>query len=249
MARVLHGQGARAGESGNRWFDKSLSFVFTPDGFAGVNLEHSPFDGGPAVHLINHMIGRERMLPGLFAPGSPAAAPRLLQWVADAQTTATLAQAKAHADALAQRCAVRTYDFTEYDAGLVKKYGLSPDAFFQMAIQLAYYRLHGHCSATYESASTRMYEHGRTETIRSCSQASHALVSAMTDSPLAPPQERVRLLNEAVEAHKQYTRLATTGYGCDRHLLGLLLTAREHNLDASFFAQPAWAKSTHFRLR
>lgn len=48
----------------------------------------------------------------------------------------------------------------------------SPDAYVQMVMQLAYYRQHHRPCATYESASTRGYLHGRTETVRSCSQES-----------------------------------------------------------------------------
>jgi carnitine O-acetyltransferase len=42
--------------------------------------------------------------------------------------------------------------------------------------------------------------------------------------------------------------MATRGLACDRHLLGLLLLAREHGMDTSFFADAGWQKSTHFRL-
>ena len=38
----------------------------------------------------------------------------------------------------------------------------------RQAIQLAHYKVFGHCAATYEAASTRSFLHGRTETVRSC---------------------------------------------------------------------------------
>lgn len=47
-----------------------------------------------------------------------------------------------------------------------KKLGISPDAFMQMAFQIAYYRLYSETPATYESCSTAAFRHGRTETIR-----------------------------------------------------------------------------------
>jgi hypothetical protein len=52
------------------------------------------------------------------------------------------------------------------------------------AIQLAYYKVHGLTNgpvATYESAHSRLFFHGRTETIRSTSTESLAFVSAMLD--------------------------------------------------------------------
>ena len=50
-----------------------------------------------------------------------------------------------------------------------------------MAIQLAYYRLHHKVVLTYESATTRLYYEGRTETIRPVSDHSVAFVKAMDD--------------------------------------------------------------------
>lgn len=54
-----------------------------------------------------------------------------------------------------------------------------PDAFIQMALQLAYRRLHGHYTAVYETASTRLFLHGRTDTIRSFTAASRAWCESM----------------------------------------------------------------------
>ena len=57
----------------------------------------------------------------------------------------------------------RPPDYTGYGKGLIKKFKMSPDAYAQMAIQLAYFRLKGAVRATYESAQTRKYLAGRTE--------------------------------------------------------------------------------------
>jgi len=51
----------------------------------------------------------------------------------------------------------------------------SPDATIQMCIQLAHYRLHNTFVSTYESASTRQFQRGRTEVIRTLSEESKAL--------------------------------------------------------------------------
>jgi Choline/Carnitine o-acyltransferase len=64
---------------------------------------------------------------------------------------------------------------------------LSPDAFIQMALQLAWNLDQGKPTAIYETASTRLYLHGRTEVIRSLSAESVRWVQAMND-----PTELVR---------------------------------------------------------
>lgn len=56
---------------------------------------------------------------------------------------------------------------------------LSPDAYIQMAMQLAWYRTRGDFTATYETALTRFFLHGRTETIRTLSAESREFVLAM----------------------------------------------------------------------
>lgn len=58
---------------------------------------------------------------------------------------------------------------------------VSPDSFIQQALQLAWYKDQGYVSATYESASTRGFLHGRTETIRSVTADSRTFVKAMLD--------------------------------------------------------------------
>lgn len=65
-------------------------------------------------------------------------------------------------------------------------------------------RLHNVPGAHYETASTRMFLHGRTETIRSCSVESVEFAKTMLNSA-ATPLQKVLALKKAVTAHKDYT--------------------------------------------
>ena len=58
---------------------------------------------------------------------------------------------------------------------------MAPDAYIQMALQLAWYRTRGDFTATYETALTRLFKHARTETIRTLTADSRAWVLAMGD--------------------------------------------------------------------
>ncbi len=67
-------------------------------------------------------------------------------------------------------------DHDEWGKGFIKKCRISPDAFIQIALQLAYFRDAGCFVQTYEASMTRLYLWGRTETVRSCTQETVKIV-------------------------------------------------------------------------
>jgi len=138
--------------------------------------------------------------------------------------------------------------FTDYGAEWVKDaLKLSPDAYIQMALQLAWYRTR-HCfTAVYETALTRLFKHGRTETIRSFTTESRAFVLGMVDASKRDA-ERYRLLSLAVRSHVKLTREAATGKGIDRHLLGLEYVRLPTDLDHPLFRDPLYKLSTEWKL-
>ena len=68
----------------------------------------------------------------------------------------------------------------------------------QMAMQLTYYRLYKKFVLTYESATTRLYYEGRTETIRPVSDDSVAFVKSF-DDPSVPREDVKKMLKKAIE--------------------------------------------------
>lgn len=73
---------------------------------------------------------------------------------------------------------------------------MAPDAYIQQALQLAWYRTRGSFTATYETTLTRMFKHGRTETIRTHTNDSRAWVLAMMD-----PRSSVRVTFAVSASH------------------------------------------------
>ena len=67
-----------------------------------------------------------------------------------------------------------------------------------MAMQLAFYRLHQKIVLTYESATTRLYYQGRTETIRPVSEHSVRFVK-LIDDPSVPREDVKEALRKAIE--------------------------------------------------
>ena len=102
---------------------------------------------------------------------------------------------------LIQDIDLRIYVHNNYGKGFIKRCRLSPDAYLQMALQLAYYRDAGKFDLTYEASMTRLYREGRTETVRPCTVQSSKWVKSMED-PNCSTEQRVQLLIEACEKHQ-----------------------------------------------
>lgn len=109
-----------------------------------------------------------------------------------------------------------------------KRFQCAPDAFVQAALQAASFRFFGRAVLTYESASTRAFAHGRTETIRSATLEAQALAELLQgegegegEGGAADPGAVLAALRLACEAHRERTRSAMRGAGVDRHMLAL----------------------------
>ncbi|XP_027021219.1 carnitine O-acetyltransferase isoform X1 [Tachysurus fulvidraco] len=245
--QMLHGGGSRW-NSGNRWFDKTLQFVIGEDGTCGVIYEHAPAEGPPIIALIDHVVEYTMKQEMIRTPMVPLPMPRKLHFNFTPEIKSDIEEAKQNMNILAHDLDVRVIVFCHFGKNVPKSYQMSPDAFIQVALQLAYYRLYKHCCATYESASLRMFKLGRTDTIRSASTDSATFVRSM-DDPDKQNSERVRLLEKAVKAHSAYTDMAVRGQAIDRHLLGLKLQAVEDLPTLpEIFTDTSFAKAYHFRL-
>ena len=95
-----------------------------------------------------------------------------------------ISRAQEHFEALVKKHDVSVLVFDGYGKDLIKAMKLSPDAYVQMAMQLAYYKMHCVCRATYETTQTRKFAYGRTETTRTVSMDSVAFVKAMEDATM-----------------------------------------------------------------
>uniref|UniRef100_A0A8C6X690 Choline O-acetyltransferase n=1 Tax=Naja naja TaxID=35670 RepID=A0A8C6X690_NAJNA len=118
------------------------------------------------------------------------------------------------------------YKFENYGKEFIKKQKMSPDAYIQVALQLAFYRMNMRLVPTYESASLRRYECGRVDNIRSATPEALLFVKGMVDKK--SNSEKMQLFKSAITAQTNYTILAITGMAIDNHLLGLREMAREN---------------------
>ncbi|XP_049757586.1 carnitine O-palmitoyltransferase 1, brain isoform isoform X3 [Elephas maximus indicus] len=94
----------------------------------------------------------------------------------------------------------------------------------------------GQFCQTYESAMTRLFLEGRTETVRSCTREACNFVKAMEDDEKTDP-ECLALFRVAVDKHQALLKAAMSGQGVDRHLFALYIVSRFLHLQSPFLAQ------------
>ncbi|KAI9228385.1 MAG: acyltransferase ChoActase/COT/CPT [Piptocephalis tieghemiana] len=245
----------QGGDQGrNRFYDKSLQFIVFANGKAGFNGEHSSMDGMVTSRLNDSVCSRMQaslkeelsLSPPTNITSLPQ--PTRLEFSLPSNLTSAIDQASRDFSALVGSHQLRVVAYPGYGASRIKReFRASPDAYIQQIIQLAYYRMHGVSRPTYESAQTRLYAHGRTETCRSVSIESSAWVKAM-DDPKISVQEKVRLCRASIDAHVKYISDAVKGHGVDRHLFGLRKCIAEGESQPGLFQDPAYARSCHWNL-
>ncbi|KAF8984889.1 Carnitine O-acetyltransferase mitochondrial [Entomortierella lignicola] len=245
------------GDGASRWFDKCFQLIVFANGRAGMNGEHSKMDATPTSRLCRFLIdeAQARSLPDfrnlnaedLYECASALDKPQPLDFVTSKALDRAIADAHAYFKTTVEAHEMVPTEFKGYGKGLIKAFKMSPDAYVQMALQLAYYRKHGGLVATYESAATRKYRHGRTETVRSCSIESKAFCEAM-DNPEMSLKEKAAACRAAVARHAKYTAWAVEGQAVDRHLLGLRLICKPEDPAPAIFADPVFARSCRWRL-
>ncbi|EIE80953.1 hypothetical protein RO3G_05658 [Rhizopus delemar RA 99-880] len=238
------------GDGRNRFFDKPLQFIVFENGKAGFMGEHSCMDGMATCRLNEYIcdgLAKNKIAHGSSEVRSNLPQPQELQFNVNDQTLKDIASAESNFDRLIGKHELTVLNYQAYGKDLIKKYKCSPDGYAQMVIQLAYYKMFGTSRPTYESAQTRKYQRGRTETARTVTVDSVAFVKAMED-PHVPTTEKIAAFRKAIKAQGAYMADAVNGHGVDRHLFGLKNSLKENEEKPDIFTDPAYAYSSHWYL-
>lgn len=200
----------KGGKGHNRWFDKSITIVVESNGKCHLAGEHSPCDALTVSWAWDYMLKEpcpgplsSNVIQPLKPDNSSAAGVAADQHVqhlvfkTDATIDRYIAEAQVAADKTSALSDSYVLIFDEYGTNWVKKTGkVPPDAFYQMVLQIAYYRLHKKVTATYETGSTRKYLRGRTDTIRTCSVDTKQLVENFDNPKLDVSIKMLKFLME-----------------------------------------------------
>uniref|UniRef100_A0A674BRU4 Carnitine O-acetyltransferase b n=1 Tax=Salmo trutta TaxID=8032 RepID=A0A674BRU4_SALTR len=219
-AQILHGGGTHS-NSGNRWFDKTLQFVVGEDGSWGLLYEQATAEGPPIATLLDHILQYCKKPDPKKTPLIPLQMPKKLYFNIDLCIPYAFI-------ILINDLDIRCFNFQRFGKELPKRHNLSPNSFIQVALQLAYYKVHNEVCASCDIASQRMFRGGRTDYIRSPTNQMLKFVLTFDDPSIT----------------------ALKGQSIDRHLLGLKLQAIEEGLSVPrLFMDTAYGLATHWKLR
>uniref|UniRef100_A0A674BRL4 Carnitine O-acetyltransferase b n=1 Tax=Salmo trutta TaxID=8032 RepID=A0A674BRL4_SALTR len=247
-AQILHGGGTHS-NSGNRWFDKTLQFVVGEDGSWGLLYEQATAEGPPIATLLDHILQYCKKPDPKKTPLIPLQMPKKLYFNIDREIKRDIEHAKQNLDILINDLDIRCFNFQRFGKELPKRHNLSPNSFIQVALQLAYYKVHNEVCASCDIASQRMFRGGRTDYIRSPTNQMLKFVLTF-DDPSITREAKLELLREAIETYVTLTDQALKGQSIDRHLLGLKLQAIEEGLSVPrLFMDTAYGLATHWKLR
>jgi len=244
----LHGNGC------NRWYDKSLNLIIGRNGRIGFNGEHSWADAPIMSHMWEYVlsadVGREGYTESGHTVGeadSDAIPPVKLRWDLKKKCLEAIDHSYREAQVTLEDVDLRLLMHDSFGKGFMKTCKVSPDAFIQMALQLAYFRDSGRFRLTYEASMTRLFREGRTETVRPCTIESSAWVRAMCTAGKPDRKEQIGLFRTACETHQRGYQDAMLGNGIDRHLFCLYVVSKYLEVDSSFLKEvlsEPWRLST-----
>ncbi|KAF5659370.1 carnitine o-acetyltransferase [Fusarium heterosporum] len=238
------------GDGANRWYDKPLQFIVNDNGTSGFMGEHSMMDGTPTHRLndyVNDLIFGNKLDFSDPNIRSNLPEPQLVKFEITKEVQSEIDRATKDFNDVISKHQLAVQAYQGYGKSLIKKFKCSPDAYVQMIIQLAYYKMYGKSRPTYESAATRRFQLGRTETCRTVSDDSVAWVQAMSDASI-DDKTRVDLFRKAINAHGEYITAASDGKGVDRHLFGLKKLLEPGQEIPAIYQDPAYSYSSSWHL-
>ncbi|GIY30960.1 carnitine O-palmitoyltransferase 1, liver isoform [Caerostris extrusa] len=154
---LLHGDGKSI------WFDKSFHLIIFSNGAAGLNCEHTVADAPAMAHMWEYILSREVIeklfddngycmpFSRVFKQAKIKPSQRLI-WEVTPELQNYIEEALSLAKVSNEDLDLEVYDHKKFGKGAMKKCKVSPDAFVQLAIQLAYYKDAKKFVQTYEAS-------------------------------------------------------------------------------------------------
>ncbi|ODQ78958.1 hypothetical protein BABINDRAFT_162044 [Babjeviella inositovora NRRL Y-12698] len=243
------------GNGTNRFYDKPLQFIVAANGASGFLGEHSRMDATPTNKLNvtvckqlakDASAGTDYFAGAPSAPSIPEDAAKEIRFDVSPSIRNAIADAKQEFRASIDSHDMFTWQFPGYGKNFMKTCKVSPDAYAQMLIQVAYYKLTGTFKPTYEPAATRKFFNGRTENCRSLSPEAVEFVKTFVNAKVSNADKQLAF-QKAAKKHSVNVGAAANGLGIDRHLFGLQRLANPDEVP-ELFKDPMYAYSSSWLL-
>ncbi|XP_054719264.1 carnitine O-palmitoyltransferase 1, liver isoform-like [Uloborus diversus] len=244
---LLHGKGH------SMWLDKSFNLVVSKNGRLGCNCEHSWCDSPIMSHFWEFCIGMEALTLKYTEDGNTIGEvkeqppiPTRLKWDLHPECLDLIKSSMQNALAIISEVDLQVLYHADYGKNFIKKCKVSPDAYVQMVLQLAYFRDAGRFNLTYEAAMMRLFREGRTETVRPVTLESCEFVHAV-DNPDCSAKKKLELLQKACNKHQNSYLNVMCGKGIDRHIFCLYVLSKHLEVDSPFLKEvlgEPWRLST-----
>lgn len=171
------------GDFHSRWNDKTSSLIVFKNGRFGLVGEHSAYDGTISISFSTFLLMSmlEEPEPDWDELPKHCFAPKEIKFLLDDHLRNEIKRMEQHAATVKDSVVVQCQQFDVFGKEFMKAQKIHPDSFVQMGLQWAYYKLHKSLAPTYETATMRVFYHGRTETVRSCSVEVKEWIDKMID--------------------------------------------------------------------
>ncbi|KAI6654544.1 Carnitine O-acetyltransferase-like isoform X1 [Oopsacas minuta] len=227
----------------NRWYGTSLQTIISKDGYFCSTNEHSLFDG---------TIGsdRDQYDPVTLIEDSEIQSNlkiELLQWEISPFIQSKIDESRLELSKISEYYDTKTFNFPDYGRDFFSNHGLYYQGYMQLAFQLAYFKLYNRLCPSYQPVSLRKYRGGRLEHPHVVSEESKAFVEAMVNSQ-SSSKDKYKLMNLALNRHKELMADASQGQAYCKHLLGLKMLAEEENMNLEIFQDECFNVFTQHNL-
>ncbi len=217
------------GNSGNRWFDKSLQFIIFNDGFAGLNVEHSGLDRATIIDFLDYVLGIDPQSIDQYSGASDQGTPLSKNLTFDLTPTfqkkiirAASSYEKRQSDVIST-----LLQFTDFDVKLLAHNAVSPDAFAQCALQLAHWRMFERAAAVGQNITMRHYAFGRVQSLWVLTSEMVDFVETMLNTSM-DSSDKYQALKKAAQQHETRIKECRKGDVAEQHIAELLNIYNRH---------------------
>uniref|UniRef100_A0A1I8AGB5 Carn_acyltransf domain-containing protein n=1 Tax=Steinernema glaseri TaxID=37863 RepID=A0A1I8AGB5_9BILA len=215
-----------AGDSAMNWADKTFTIHIHKDSRMTSQSDHSNTDAIAPLDVMN--ITTKNFKDTIWVPKNvPSPKPEYLSFDVDDKTKKAIVHCQKKFQEAADTIKVTKIVSKSYGNDHFRSLKIYGDTVVQMALQLAFKKSHGMIAPAYETASTRKFFHGRTETVRACTSELKELVEDIVTKNNTVSDCQIKLFKKAYDAHNVLMSRAMEQQGIDRHLLGIRKTIEE----------------------